>query len=405
MIIICKTGVPDFSTLAKSISNKVSPLESKFRLTYSMILNILRVRHHLRIESMMEKSFVEHKTQLKFNEWVQDKERLENELKMVKIPDCSLCKLDLDLFGYELINYINQRSVTMKEFCEKAVQNKKLIEPGSILIYGTVDKPFYIGILLCRPRLSPVISNTELRVIGFNPLDLINHMGNLDKIDCKIESINLDMIDCITKLLITDFKVPTETDPHQSEEASKICEMVYEKLVSFNHELPISSIESLFFISNYNPAKDLKLNEMNYTLKYNKLLNFRANLLQKQCMGCPEFYEHYELSARKISLENNLQQIDKNLSCENLQFLNEYRKRLKILNELGYIDSEGVLTMKGKVACLISENELVITDLLVENFLHHLSPEEIAAVMSTFMFQQKHVLKELNNENLAKVSL
>lgn len=393
--------MPDFSTLAKSISNKVSPLESKFKLTYSMILNILRVRHHLRIESMMEKSFVEHKIQLKFNEWLMDKERLENELKMASVPDCALCKLDLDQFSSKIIDYVSQRSVVMKEFCERAVQSKKLIEAGSIIIYGTVERPFYLGVVL-KYRLSPVIANTELRVIGFNPLDMISHMGDLSKIDSKIELISLNKVDSITKLVIGDLKVPAENVPQQSEEAARICEQVYEKLVSFNHELPMSSIESLFFIPSYDPAKDLKMNEMNYTLKYHQFLNSRASLLQKQCMGCLEFYEHYKLSSRKINLENCLNEISRNLSCENLQFLPDYRKRLAILNELGYLNNENVLTMKGKVACLISENELVITELLVENFLHDLTPEEIAAVMSCFMFQQKHALKELNNENLAK---
>lgn len=393
--------MPDFTTLAKSISNKVSPLESKFKLTYSMILNILRVRHHLRIESMMEKSFVEHKIQLKFSEWLMDKERLEGELKMASVPDCSLCKLDLDQFSSDIIDYVAQRSVAMKEFCERAVQSKKLIEAGSIIIYGTVQKPFYIGVVL-KYRPSPVIANTELRVIGFNPLDMIAHMGDLSKIDSRIELISLNKVDCLTKLVIGDLKVPAENVPQQSEDAARICEQVYEKLISFNHELPISSIESLFFIPSYSPPQDLKMNEMNYVLKYNQFLACRGNLLQRQCTGCLEFYEHYKLSSHKINLENCLNEISRNLSCENLQFLPDYRKRLAILNELGYLNNENVLTMKGKVACLISENELVITELLVENFLHDLAPEEIAAVMSCFMFQQKHALKELNSENLAK---
>lgn len=344
---------------------------------------------------------------------------------MVSMPDCSLCKVDLCQFSSEIIDYIRQRSEVMKEFGGKAIQSKKMIENGSILIYGTIDKPFYIGNMIkilkkffrflifffhhlgvvLKFRPSPVILNTELRVIGFNPLELMTHMGNLSKIDAKIEFITLDKIDSITKLVLSDLKLPADNNPYESEESARICEQVYEKLISFNHELPINSIESLFFISSYNPQKDLKMNEMNFVIKYNQFLSFRANLLQKQCMGCDDFYAHYKLSSHKVNLENCLSEITNNLSSENLQFLPDYRKRLQILSELGYINDDGVLTMKGKVACLISENELVITDLLVENFLHDLTPEEIAALMSCFMFQQKHQLRELNNANLAKVKL
>ena len=168
----------------------------------------------------------------------------------------------------------------------------------------------------------------------------MNHMGNLSKVDSAIEFISLDKIDCITKLVLNDLKIPPQNidDLIKCDEASEISERLYEKLISFNHELPITSLESLFFIPNYSPIKDLKMNEMNFVLKYEKFLDFRTKLLQKQCVGCDEFYIHYKLSSHKINLENCLNEISRNLSSENLQFLPDYRKRLSILSELGYLN-------------------------------------------------------------------
>lgn len=55
--------------------------------------------------------------------------------------------------------------------------------------------------------------------------------------------------------------------------------------------------------------------------------------------------------------------------------------------------------MKGRVACLFTDHELVLTELLVSNELSGLEVQEIAAVMSGFVFQQKS-----NDEPQAVVS-
>lgn len=45
--------------------------------------------------------------------------------------------------------------------------------------------------------------------------------------------------------------------------------------------------------------------------------------------------------------------------------------------------------MKGRVACQMSQNELIITELIFRNILTELEPAEIAALMSALVFQEK----------------
>lgn len=47
------------------------------------------------------------------------------------------------------------------------------------------------------------------------------------------------------------------------------------------------------------------------------------------------------------------------------------------------------VTMKGRVACQMSQNELIITELIFRNILTELEPAEIAALMSALVFQEK----------------
>lgn len=58
VIILCKTNVPDSTDLKQMMLGKAALLESQFRLTYSMILNLLRVET-LSVEDVMKRSFLE----------------------------------------------------------------------------------------------------------------------------------------------------------------------------------------------------------------------------------------------------------------------------------------------------------------------------------------------------------
>lgn len=64
VIILCKNDVPESSELHAMMLGQPMKLSSQFRVTYSMILNLLRVEH-LRVEDMMKRSFGEDHQQSK----------------------------------------------------------------------------------------------------------------------------------------------------------------------------------------------------------------------------------------------------------------------------------------------------------------------------------------------------
>lgn len=60
VIVLCKNEIPDIKDLQDIMKGKPSQLESKFRITYSMILSLLR-KKDMRIQDFMRRSFSEHK--------------------------------------------------------------------------------------------------------------------------------------------------------------------------------------------------------------------------------------------------------------------------------------------------------------------------------------------------------
>jgi superfamily II RNA helicase len=65
----------------------------------------------------------------------------------------------------------------------------------------------------------------------------------------------------------------------------------------------------------------------------------------------------------------------------------EYTNRIRVLKSIDYIDKNGIIGLKGKVACVISHMEVLITELLFENKFDGKSCAELAAMLSPMTCQ------------------
>ncbi|EFW17000.1 translation repressor [Coccidioides immitis H538.4] len=89
-------------------------------------------------------------------------------------------------------------------------------------------------------------------------------------------------------------------------------------------------------------------------------------------------------------VKENISQLKQLMSDQNLQLLPDYEQRLQVLKDLGFVDEACRVQLKGKVACEIhSADELVLTELILENVLAEYEPEEIVALLSAFVFEEK----------------
>ena len=67
--------------------------------------------------------------------------------------------------------------------------------------------------------------------------------------------------------------------------------------------------------------------------------------------------------------------------------------QIDVLKQIGCIDEDLVVQMKGRVACeMNSGEELICTECLFENQMDELEPEEAVAIMSAFVFQLIHLV-------------
>lgn len=70
--------------------------------------------------------------------------------------------------------------------------------------------------------------------------------------------------------------------------------------------------------------------------------------------------------------------------------LEELKCRKRVLRRLGFTSSADIVDLKGRVACEISTgDELLLTELMFAGTFNNLTPEQCAALLSCFVFDEK----------------
>ena len=171
MVIILSKGstVLDHSALLPMLRGKPVSLESKFRITYNMLLNILRAEE-LKIEDMLQRSYVE---RVSLRQMADKKEaiiQLEEELKNLPKLECRDCYPSEDYVGSiecyhdTVIQYIQHRSQLLPKIIISGSSN--LMSPGRYLVI-TVPEKNLTGLLVCILKYSfnPADNVCELDVV------------------------------------------------------------------------------------------------------------------------------------------------------------------------------------------------------------------------------------------------
>lgn len=111
---------------------------------------------------------------------------------------------------------------------------------------------------------------------------------------------------------------------------------------------------------------------------------------EAHALTCKQLPKHFAMCHDEWLIKENISQLRQLMSDQNLQLLPDYEQRISVLKDLGFIDEQSRVELKGKMACEIhSADELVLTELVLDNVLADFEPAEIVALLSSFVFQEK----------------
>ncbi len=108
------------------------------------------------------------------------------------------------------------------------------------------------------------------------------------------------------------------------------------------------------------------------------------------CNGCPHLEDQFALENRRHRLRERINHVKHAFSNQSLCLFPDFQQRLRVLQKLQYVDPSGIVELKGRVACEVNRaDELIVTEMIFENVLQQLDPAEVAALLSSLVFQEK----------------
>ncbi|KAF2843133.1 antiviral helicase [Patellaria atrata CBS 101060] len=379
---------PPAGTLRQMILGDPTKLRSQFRLTYNMILNLLRVEA-LKIEEMIKRSFSENATQALLPEHEKAVKISEADLEKIKREACDICDIDLEVCHQACMNWkrltaelhlavlaspVGRRMFNVRRLI---VYKKDGIRAVSILlregVSRGVDPVLHVLEISASEKRSPSDVLPYLPEFGhmFSPLP-----NKFSEMRLKESIVRLSDVECVTR---TSIKCPQpQKISKDRQEALKVAE---DQLIPLCKSWKYTDWDEL----------DWRLIK---ELSFRNILDERSREADKaqsrECLRCPKFQQHFAMQHDEWLIKENITQLRQLMSDQNLQLLPDYEQRISVLKDLGFIDEKSRVELKGKVACEIhSADELVLTELVLENVLAEYEPEEIVALLSAFVFQEK----------------
>lgn len=92
-----------------------------------------------------------------------------------------------------------------------------------------------------------------------------------------------------------------------------------------------------------------------------------------------------------MDLAGKAKEVKKKISAaHSIMHLEELKNRKRALRRLEFCTKDDVVELKGRVACEISTgDELLLTEMIFNGVFNELSPEQCAALLSCFVFDEK----------------
>uniref|UniRef100_A0A8C5N3B0 SKI2 homolog, superkiller viralicidic activity 2-like n=1 Tax=Gouania willdenowi TaxID=441366 RepID=A0A8C5N3B0_GOUWI len=388
VIILCKAGVHEMADLHVMMLGKPTVLQSQFRLTYTMILNLLRVEA-LRVTDMMRRSFSEsHRdTQVKYLSFMSDTDGQMSDLLpyYYTVTELRTTTEAIQRATLESVNGLKALSVGRVIM----VNNKQHFNALGVILQVSTDSVnrSFTTLLICEKGNEtgegkddngafPHLFNTRL----FVPEGPCSHTVQKLKLQ-DISGITVKTVKVIPDRIIDNYN-KRQQPRFKFEPPGQAISTATQELLRLAEANPGG-------IATLDPVNDLQLKSLDVVEGTMRLRALHDSLKEFNCVHSPTFAEQFARIQERMSLQEELDRLLFLVSDQSLTLLPEYHQRIKVLQSLQYVDSSGAVQLKGRVACQISSHELLLTELLFENVLSPLAPEESAALLSCLVFTQK----------------
>lgn len=138
------------------------------------------------------------------------------------------------------------------------------------------------------------------------------------------------------------------------------------------------------------------------------VLSSRKDLEKKRSenkfSGNAKLQDYYDAFERKVKLHAQVQDLDKQINQSRFMVMgDDLRAMRRVLRRLEFVDKDGVVLLKGRLACeLTSADEILMSEIVFQNVFADMEANNIIALCSCLVFDEKSEDPITNNLDLMK---
>ncbi|CCK70525.1 ATP-dependent RNA helicase MTR4 KNAG_0E02660 [Huiozyma naganishii CBS 8797] len=377
------------------VKGQADRLDSAFHLGYNMILNLMRVEG-ISPEFMLEHSFYQFQNVVSVP--VMEKKLLElgKEAESIHVEDEENVKS-----YYELRQTLDSYNEDVRHIMTHPANALSFLQPGrlvEVVVNGTENYGWGAVVDFAKRinKRNPTAVYTDHEsyivnvVVGTmyidSPVNLlkpfttdfpegIRPAKEGEKSMCVIIPVTLESIHAIGNL-----RLYMPKDVKASGQKDTVGKSLKE--VERRHPKGIPLLD---------PIKNMKIEDEDFQKLLRKIKVLEAKLYSNPLSGSAKLSELYNQFSRKHAIETDMRQLKHKITeSQSVIQLDDLRRRKRVLRRLGFCTPNDVIELKGRVACDISSgDELLLTELIFNGNFNELKPEQAAALLSCFSFQER----------------
>ncbi|KAI8064529.1 rRNA-processing arch domain-containing protein [Gongronella butleri] len=370
-------------------------MNSAFHLSYNMILNLLRVEG-VSPEYMLERCFYTFQNDAQLPQYERDLAKLEYERSQMvienedEIRSYYETKERIEQYAEDIRAVIRHPTYCLPYFQPGRLVHIKLNEMdfgwGAVVNYTkAVDRsrdrfkknqqndeaPQYIlDVMLVCSGDSHLVRDAQRNPVGISPASLDDPTAQM-----LVVPVVLSTIQRLSGLRLNMPRDLKSKDARAS---------VLRSLKQVHARMPKG-------VPPLDPINDMKIKDKAFLQIVDKCKLMEDQLKQHPLHGTEELVPLYERYASKMELTAKIKASKRKIAdAKSIIQLDELKARKRVMRRLDFTNSADVVEMKGRVACEISTgDELLLTEMIFQGVFNDLTPDQAAALLSCFVFDEK----------------
>jgi ATP-dependent RNA helicase HelY len=132
------------------------------------------------------------------------------------------------------------------------------------------------------------------------------------------------------------------------------------------------------------------------------IAELRRKLRRHPCHDCPDREQHARHGERYVRLQRDVEDLERQISGRSHVIARTFERVCTVLEELGYLDGDTVTTDGRRLGGIYSELDLLAAECLRRGFWQGLNPAELAACVSVLTFESRQQADDAGPARLPK---